>query len=68
MTWNHRSLHVAYRFAVIGGDRRGFLARQHGLGVLITTRRNNFETRHLAGIIISAFIPPARGAPGPPSG
>jgi NitT/TauT family transport system permease protein len=53
LTWIIASLHVAFGFAIIGAIVGEFLGAQHGLGLLISTSQNNFETN---GVFAAMFI------------
>ena len=53
LTWIIASLHVAFGFAIIGAIVGEFLGAQHGLGLLISTSQNNFETN---GVFATMFI------------
>ncbi len=52
MTWIIASLHVALGFAIIGAIVGEFLGAQKGLGLVISTAQNNFDTNGVFGAML----------------
>lgn len=51
-SWIIASLHVALGFSIIGAIVGEFLGSQHGLGLVISTAQNNFDTNGVFGAMI----------------
>lgn len=51
-SWIIASLHVALGFAIIGAIVGEFLGAQHGLGLVISTAQNNFDTNGVFGAML----------------
>jgi NitT/TauT family transport system permease protein len=52
MTWIIASLHVALGFSIIGAIVGEFLGAQHGLGLVISTAQNSFDTNGVFGAML----------------
>ncbi len=51
-SWIIASLHVALGFSIIGAIVGEFLGAQHGLGLVISTAQNNFDTNGVFGAML----------------
>lgn len=51
-SWIIASLHVALGFSIIGAIVGEFLGAQHGLGLVISTAQNNFDTDGVFGAML----------------
>ena len=51
-SWIIASLHVALGFSIIGAIVGEFLGAQHGIGLVISTAQNNFDTNGVFGAML----------------
>ncbi|HQT38257.1 MAG TPA: ABC transporter permease [Acidocella sp.] len=65
-SWIIASLHVALGFSIIGAIVGEFLGAQHGLGLVISTAQNSFDTNGVFGamLVIGAIAISAEGLMG----